>query len=157
MAGLPQDPEALVPQALGAEDAAEFERRVGQSLREAMMGGRGGLVEIDAIDLVGSRPDTSVVFRYHHREQYVGHAPGVDAGPRAEVARLWEFAIDPDDRWSRGFMDSPGVLAAAIGSAFDAAELTLVDPETLVPIGQPAQVFPRLYDLPTPKPTPKPT
>jgi hypothetical protein len=36
-------------------------------------------------------------------------------------------------------MDTPPVLAAAIGSAFDAAELSLVDP-----IGRPPNVFTRL-------------
>jgi hypothetical protein len=36
------------------------------------------------------------------------------------------------------------VVATEIGSAFDAAELLLIDPDTLTPIGSPPKVFPRL-------------
>jgi hypothetical protein len=49
-------------------------------------------------------------------------------------------------------MDGPSVLAADIGSAFDAAELTLVDPDTLTPIGIPPRIFPRLYAVGRPLP-----
>jgi hypothetical protein len=92
------------------------------------------------------------VFRYHHRAEYVGRHPSLVAGPRVETARLWDFAIDPDDPWSQGLMDPPGVLAAAIGSAFDASELQLVDPVTLAPIGRPPNIFPRRYDMKPPLP-----
>lgn len=112
-----------------------------------MLGGEGGLVLIDEIELTGSRPDTLVVFRYHHREEYVGRHPALVDGPQAELARLWEFAIDPEDPYSHGVMDPPGALAAAIGSAFDASELTLADPITLEPIGRPPNIFPRTYDI----------
>lgn len=142
MGGLPDDPEALVAQDLSDEDSREYEQRVLAELRRVMIG-RGALVEMDEIELLGSRPDTLVVFRYHHRDEFVGRHPSLVAGRRAEVARIWEFAIDPDDPWSQGLMDAPGVLAAAIGSAFDASELALVDPDTLVPIGSPPNIFPR--------------
>jgi hypothetical protein len=74
------------------------------------------------------------------------------AGPPAKVARLWDFAIEPEDKWSQGLMDAPAVLAAAVGSAFDAAELPLVDPQTLAAIGRPPNVFPRRRDLKPPLP-----
>ncbi|HEY3926432.1 MAG TPA: hypothetical protein VGL75_17860 [Acidothermaceae bacterium] len=116
-------------------------------LRRVMLSGQAGLVEIDEIERLGTRPDTVIVFRYHHRPKYVGRDPSIIGGPQAEVARLWQFAIDPDDPWSHGLMDPPEVLAAAIGSAFDAAELTLVDPKSLAPIGHPPNIFPRRHDL----------
>jgi hypothetical protein len=122
-----------VPQDLSREDAREYERRVVSELRREMIGGQAGLIEIDAVELLGARPDTVVLFRYHHRPQYLVRDPVLVAGPRAELARLWEFAIDEDDQRSNGFMDGPGVLAAAIGSSFDAAELPVVDPETFAP------------------------
>jgi hypothetical protein len=147
VADLFEDPTALVPQKLDETASRRYEELTVESLRHAMLPDRGGLVVVDAIELVGSRPDTLVVFRYHHRDKYVGRAPGLDAGPRAEVMSLWDYAID-DDPWSRGMMDGPAVLAAAIGSAFEAAELTLVDPNTLHPIGSPPKVFPRLYVIP---------
>ena len=111
------------------------------------MGGLGGLLELNEIELHGSRPETLIVFRYHHREPRVGRHPLLVAGTRAEIARLWDFAIDPTDRYSRGLMNGPAVLAAAIGLAFDAAELTLVDPANLEPIGVPPNIFPRRYDV----------
>jgi hypothetical protein len=153
VAALPEDPTELVPQDLSDDDSREYERRVVAELRGVMIGGQGGLLEVADIEVVGSRPNTLIVFRYHHRRQYIGRDPSLVAGPHAEVARLWDFAIDPEDQWSRGLMDPPAVLAAAIGSAFDAAELTLVDPSTLQPIGQPPKVFPRRDDLQRPRPT----
>lgn len=137
------DPSRLVRQDLSADNARAYEERTVAELRQAMMGQRHGLVVIDAIELAGTRPDTLVVFRYHHRGQYRGD-PSFAEGPQAEIATLWEFAIDPDDQYTQGMMDSPGVLAAAIGSAFEAAELSLADPQTLSPIGSPSRVFPRL-------------
>jgi len=152
MAGLPDDPDEAVPQELSDEDAVEYERRVLAELRRVMIGGEGGLVEVDAVDSLGSRPDTLVVFRYHYRPLYLGRHPSTVAGPRAEVARLWEFAIDAHDPWSPGLMDPPNVLAAAIGSSFDASELHLVDPDTLAPMGSAPNIFPRRYDLTRPLP-----
>jgi hypothetical protein len=49
-----------------------------------------------------------------------------------------------DDPWAPEVMDGPAILATAIGSAFDAAELPLVDPQTLEPRGWPPRVYPRL-------------
>jgi hypothetical protein len=149
--GLPDDPEQPVPIELSDEDSQEFERRVVGVLRDEMIGGQGGLVEIEAIELQGSRPDTLVVFRYQYRPQYIRRHPGVVAGPQAEIARFWDFAADPDDQWSRGLMNPPGVVAAAIGSSFDAAWLPLVDPETLVAMGSAPNIFPRRYDLEPPR------
>lgn len=143
MAGLPQDWNEPVPQTLDEEDSREYERRVVAELRRVMMGAARGLVEMDEIELIGSRPETRIVFRYHHRDEFVGRHPSLVGGRRAEVAALWQFAIDEDDPWSRGLMDSPKVLAAAIGSAFDAAELELVDPDTLVVVECPPNIFPR--------------
>lgn len=140
-----------MPQDLSDEDSREYERRVIGELRRVMIGGQGGLVEIDEVESLGSRPDTLIIFRYHHRPQYVGRHLSILAGPRAEAARLWEFAIDADDPWSHGVMDPPEVLAAAIGSSFDASELSLVDPDTLAPIGRPPNIFPRRYDLKPPR------
>ncbi len=138
------DPDALVPQELNTRDSRAYEERIVDALREHMIGNTAGLVIVDEIDLVGSRPDTLVVFRYHHDSDYAGRQADLVEGPRAEAARLWDFAIDPDDQYSGGMMYSPPVLAAAIGSAFDAAELPLVDPVTLATVGQPPKVFPRV-------------
>jgi hypothetical protein len=109
-----------------------------------MIGSTAGSVIVDEIELVGSRPETLVLIRYHHPPSYVGRHEGLVAGPRAEVARLWAFVIDPDDQYSRGMMETPPAIASAIGSAFDAAELPLVDPVTLASVGQPPKVFPRV-------------
>jgi hypothetical protein len=135
-------PDGLVPQELSETDSREYEQRTVAYLREVLMGGS-ALVTLDAIELVGSRPDTLVVFRYHYRPEFVGRHPGLVAGPQAEIARLWDFAIDRDDPYSQGLMDEPTVLAAAIGSAFDAAELPLANPDTLRIIGSPPKVYPR--------------
>ncbi len=138
-----EDPDALVPQELNAADSRTYEERTVEALRQAMTPATSGLIAIDAIELVGSRPDTLVVLRYHHRPEFVGRHPALVTGPRAEIARLWDYAIDSDDAPSQKLMDVPAVLAAAIGSAFTASELTLVDPDTLVPIGAPPNVYPR--------------
>lgn len=128
--------------------------RTVDALRDALIGNDdgGSLVMIDEVEAIGDRPDTCVIFRYHYRPQFVGRDPALVAGPLANVAALWQFAIDPDDQWDNGLMDSPGVLAAAIGSALDPAELDLVDPVSLEPIGTPARIFPRLYRLDPPAP-----
>lgn len=140
------DAQALIPQGLDGQESRAYEERTVDVLREYLIGRVAGLVIVDDIQLVGSRPETMVVFRYHHRPSYVGGHADIVAGPRAEVARLWEFAIDPDDEYSRGMMNSPPVLAAAIGSAFEAAELVLVDPVTLTAVGKPPKVFPRVMN-----------
>jgi hypothetical protein len=145
-------PDGLVPQELSEADSHEYEQRTVAYLRDVLIG-RSALVIMDAIELVGSRPDTSVVFRYHYRPESVGRHPGLVPGPQAEIARLWDFAIDPDDHYSQGLMDEPTVLAAAIGSAFEAAELPLADPDTLREIGSPPKVYPRIYDVPPPPST----
>jgi hypothetical protein len=144
---LPDDPRRLVSQDQSDEASREYEQRVVDELRRVMLGGEAGLVKIDQIERLGTRPDTLIVFRYYHRPECVGRDPSIVGGPQAEVARLWEFAIDPEDPWSHGLMDPPEVLAAAIGSAFDAAELILVDPRSLAPIGHPPNIFPRRHDL----------
>jgi hypothetical protein len=136
------DPNALVPQELDDQESRRYEERTAAFLREHMMAANAGLVEMDAIELVGSRPETLVVFRYHHRARYVDQHPSVVAGPRAKVAKLWDFAIDEESD-PTGMMYAPPVLAAAIGSAFDAAELPLVDPQTLQSIGDAPKIFPR--------------
>jgi hypothetical protein len=136
------DPNRLLPQDLDEQDSRRYEERTIAYLLDHMKPASGGLVQMDTIELLGSRPDTLVVFRYHHRAEYLESDPTLAPGPHAEVARLWDFAID-DHRYSRGMMYTPPVLAAEIGSAFDAAELTLVDPKTLQPIGSPPKVFPR--------------
>lgn len=110
-----------------------------------MIGSAAGSVIVDdEIELVGPRPDTLVVFRYHHHPAYVGRDAELVAGPRAEAARLWNFAIDPDDLYSGEMMDPPAILAASIANAFDAAELPLVDPATLTPAATAPKVFPRV-------------
>jgi hypothetical protein len=124
------DPHALVPQGLEAQESRAYEERTVDALREHMIGSMAGLVIVDEIELVGARPETLVLFRYHHHPSYVGRHADLVAGPQAEGARLWEFAIDPDDQYLGGMMEPPPVLAAAIGSAFDAAELPPVDPMT---------------------------
>lgn len=142
------DPIALVPTDLGAADSRAYELRTVELLREAMLKGPSDLLAVvDDVQLVGTRPDTLVVFRYHHGPGFVGQLPQLIAGPLAEVARFWEFAFDEDDRWSRGMMDGPGVLSASIGSAFDVAELMIVDVETLRPIRRAPSIFPRRYRL----------
>jgi hypothetical protein len=118
---LPEDPFAVVPQDLAGKDSREYEQRVVAELRRVLIGGTGGVVEFDGIELRGSRPDTAIVFHYHHRPQYVGRNPALVAGPRAEIARLCEFALDPGDWGPTGLMEAPVRLAAALGSAFDAA------------------------------------
>jgi hypothetical protein len=138
------DRDALVSQGLDSDESRAYEERTVHALREHMIGCTAGSVIVDGIELVGSRPETLVVFRYHHHPSYVGRHPDFVAGPRAEAARLWEFAIDRDDQYSRGMMEGPAVLASAIGSAFDAAELPLVDPVTLSCVGEPPKVFPRV-------------
>ncbi|MGH2895838.1 MAG: hypothetical protein ACRDPM_21575 [Solirubrobacteraceae bacterium] len=138
------DPDALIPQGLGVKDSRTYEERTVDALREHLIGSAAGPVVVDAIDLVGSRPGTLVVFRYHHNPSYLVQHADLAPGPCAEAASLWEFAIDPDDPYSAGMMGPPGALAAAIGSAFDAAELPLVDPVTLAPVGTPPPVFPRV-------------
>jgi hypothetical protein len=85
-----KDPAALVPQDLSPADSRRYEELTVESLRQAMIHGGSALVAIDAIDLVGARPDTVVVVRYHHQPDYVGRDPALVAGPRAEVANLWE-------------------------------------------------------------------
>lgn len=149
MMALPEDPDAPVPEDLDEAGSAAYERRTCDALRAVLMQDRGGLLAVDTVELHGSRPDTLVVFRYHHREQYVGRDPALPPGPRAEIARLWEFA-----GWSRwgGMIDSPELLAGAIGGAFEAAELTLVDPQSLEPIGSPPRIYPRTYDIQRPVP-----
>jgi hypothetical protein len=137
------DPNALLPQDLDQAQSRKYEERIVRFLHEHMMSANAGLVEMDAIELVGSRPETMVVFRYHHRPAYIGQDPAVVSGSRAEAAKLWEFAID-DESYSGGMMNTPPVVATEIGSAFDAAELPLIDPDTLTPIGSPPKVFPRL-------------
>jgi hypothetical protein len=137
-------PDGLVPQSLDAQDSRAYEEHTVDALRSHMMGSATGLVVMDAIELVGSRPETLVVFRYHHNPDHVARNADVMAGARAEAASLWDFAIDPDDAYSVGTMHTPPVLAGAIGSAFDAGELPPVDPATLKPIGRPPKVFPRL-------------
>jgi hypothetical protein len=138
------DPQALVPQELNAQGSRAYEERTANALREHMIGSTAGSVIVDEIELVGSRPETRIVFRYHHHPGYLGRHADLVEGPRAEAARLWEFAIDPDDHYSGGMMEPPQALAAAIASAFDAAELPLVDPVTLTTIGEPPKVFPRV-------------
>lgn len=144
------DSDALVPQNLSDADSRVYEERTLEALRVAMIPSPDdALVIMDTIELVGSRPDTLVVFRYHHNPRYVGRSPGLEAGPRAELAGLWEHALDRDP-YVPGLMESPGVLASAIGSAFDAAELDVVDPETLRRIGPAPKVYPRRYYRPPP-------
>lgn len=152
MPSLPDDPEDLVPHDLSQSESRVYVSRTVDALRDALIGNDdgGSLVMIDEVEAIGDRPDTRVIFRYHYRPQFVGRDPALVLGPLAEAAALWQFAIDPDDRWDTGLMDSPGVLAAAIGSAFDAAELDLVDPVSLEPIGTPPKIFPRLYRLDPP-------
>ena len=138
------DPAALIPQGLDPQESRAYEERTVDAVSEHMIGMTAGLVIVDEIQLVGSRPETPVVFRYHHHPTYVGRHADLVVGPRAEAARLWEFAIDPDDQYSRGMMATPPVLASAIANAFDAAELPLVDPVTLASVGEPRKVFPRV-------------
>lgn len=138
------DPDALVPQGLSSHESRAYEERTVDALRQHMIGMTAGSVIVDEIELVGSRPETLVVFRYHHHPSQVGRYTDLLAGSRAEAARLWEFAIDPDDQYSRGMMEAPPRLASAIASAFDAAELPLVDPLTLTSVGQPPKLFPRV-------------
>jgi hypothetical protein len=145
------DPDAVVTQDLDEADSRAYEEHTVRALREVLLGLDAGLVTVDAVDLVGSRPDTLVVFRYHHRPQYVGQHPGLVAGPCAEIARLWEYAIDDEDPQRR--MEGPRMLAGTIGMAFEASELTLVEPDTLAAIGRPPAVFPRLYTW-APRPSP---
>lgn len=139
-----EDPQGLVPHELDAQDSRAYEERTVEALRERMIGSTAGPVIIDEIELVGFRPDTLVIFRYHHHPSYVGRDAALVAGPCAEAAKLWEFAVDPGDRYSGGKMEAPPVLAASIGSAFEGAELPLVDPVTLIPVGSPPKVFPRV-------------
>ena len=147
MTDLFADLDALVPRDLDRADSRAYEKHTVRELRRVLSGlDEDTLVAVDAVDLVGSRPDTLVVFRYHHRPQYVGRQPGLVAGQRAEIARFWEFAMEPYDALP-GWLDSPRTLAACIGNAFEAAELTLADPHTLAAIGRPPRVFPRLYTL----------
>lgn len=152
MRPLPDDPEELVPQDISQNDSRVYVSRTVVALRDALIGNDdgGSLVMIDEVRAIGGRPDTRVIIRYHYRPQFIARDSALVAGPLAEVAPLWQFAIDEDDPWDNGLMDSPGVLAAAIGSAFDAAELELVDPITLDPIGTPPKIFPRLYRLDPP-------
>lgn len=138
------DPDALVPQRLDAQESRAYEERTADALREYLIGSTAGPVVVDEIELIGSRPETLVLFRYHHHPGYVTRHVDLVEGPRAEAARFWEFAIDPEDQYAGGMMEQPPRLAAAIGSAFDAAELPLVDPVTLTPIGRPPNVFPRV-------------
>ena len=138
------DLHGLVPQGLDSHESRAYEERTVDALREHTIGMTAGSVIVDEIELIGSRPETLVLFRYHHHPSYVGRHADLVAGPRAEAARLWEFAIDPDDQYSRGMMETPPALASAISSAFDAAELPLVDPLTLTAIGEPPKVFPRV-------------
>jgi hypothetical protein len=138
------EPHALVPQELDAHESRAYEERTAAALREHFIGSTAGPVIVDEIELVGARPETLVVFRYHHHPSYVERHPDLDEGSRAETARLWEFAIDPEDQYSGDMMDPPPRLAAVIGSAFDAAELPLVDPVTLTPVGRPPNLFPRV-------------
>jgi hypothetical protein len=113
------DPNAPVPQDLDAADSRAYELRVVEFLREALVGVPStGLVIVDDVALGGARPDTLVVFRYHHRPEFIGRTPELVDGPLAEIAPLWEIAIDEEDSNLRGMMDGPAVLAAAIGSAF---------------------------------------
>ena len=149
MSRLPDDPSEPVPQDLDDEEARVYEERTVDALRAGLFPPRGGFVVVDEVEAVGSRPDTKIVFRYHHREEFVGRDPSIVPGPLAEVARLWEFATD-DDPWANGLMDPPELLAASIASAFEAAELLLVDPVSLVPIGSPPKIYPRLYSLSPP-------
>jgi hypothetical protein len=143
------DPNALVPQDLNAADSRAYELRTVEFLREWPVGVPStGLVVFDDVQLIGTRPDTLVVFRYHHRPEYVGRAPELVDGPLTEIAPFWEFALDED---VTGMMDPPGVLAAAIGSAFDAAELMIADPQTLRPIRRAPAIFPRSYPLDQPR------
>jgi hypothetical protein len=71
------NPQGLVPQSLDAQDSRAYEERTGDELRRHMMACTAGLLVIDAIELVGSRPDTLIVFRYHRRSEHVGRDAGL--------------------------------------------------------------------------------
>jgi hypothetical protein len=148
------DPNALVPQDLGPADSRAYEVRTVELLREWLVGVPStGMVVVDDVQLIGTRPDTLVVFRYHHRAEFIGRGPELVEGPLAEIAPLWEFAIDEEDPWASGKMDGPGGLASSICSAFSASELMLADVETLRPIRRAPATFPRFYPLDQPRPT----
>src|SRR5438270_11443065 len=113
MAGLPEDPRAAVPQDLSDSDVREYERRVAGELREVMIGGQGGLVEVDEIELVVSRPDTLIVFRYHHRDEYVGSEPSLVARAASRGSSATGLAVDRDDT-----CQLPGGRKRAEGASF---------------------------------------
>jgi hypothetical protein len=58
IAGVPEGPRAPVPQDLRDGDSREYERRVLAELRGVMIGSQGGPLEVDEIEVAGSRPDT---------------------------------------------------------------------------------------------------
>jgi hypothetical protein len=134
------DPSALVPWDLGVSQSRAYELRTVQELQEVLVGKQFSIrpLIVDRVELSGNRPDTLVLFRYHYRPEFVGRSPELVSGDLVEVAEFWPMA---SDEWSRGMMDGPAVLAAAIGSAFDAAELMIVDPETLEPLRRAPAIF----------------
>jgi hypothetical protein len=137
------DPMALVPAEMDADDARRYERRVLELLREHFVGAPStGILIVDDVELVGSRPDTLVVFRYHHRPEYVGRHQALVDGPLAEIYPLWEDLLDESEQpYRRGMIDGPGQAAVSAGSAFTATELMIADPETLTPIRRAPAVF----------------
>jgi hypothetical protein len=92
VAHLFDDPQAVVRRDLGDADSHAYELLVVSFLREWMMVDREewlhpGVVIIDNIELVGMRPDTQVLFRYHHRPHVIEKDAGLGPGPLAEAAR----------------------------------------------------------------------
>jgi hypothetical protein len=51
-------------QDLDEADSRAYEEHTVRVLREVLLGLDAGLVAVDAVELMGSRPDTLVVFRY---------------------------------------------------------------------------------------------
>jgi hypothetical protein len=137
------DPMALVPEEMDGDDARRYEHRVLELLREHFVGAPStGILVIDDIELVGSRPDTLVVFRYHHPPEYVGQHPDLVEGQLVEIYRLWEDLLDESEQpYRRGMIDGPGQAAVSAGSAFTATELMIADPETFAPIRRAPAIF----------------
>jgi hypothetical protein len=94
MRPLPDDLAALAPQDLSHDDSRAYVSRTIEAPRHALIGNGDGLVMIDEIEAIGDRPDTRVIFRYHHRREFIDRDPALVAGPLAEAASLWSFAID---------------------------------------------------------------
>jgi hypothetical protein len=137
------DPTALVPADLSAEDARRYEVCVLEELRNHFIGRpTTGLVVVDEIEIVGSRPDMLFVFRYHHRPEFIGRAPEVVEGPLVEVAELWDLLLDESHP---NTIEGPAIAAVYLGSAFDAAELMIADPETLRPLRRAPAIFPAAF------------